>query len=84
MNYRAGDFWLPVGGIKKEDMEISPVITIVLVGLSASGKSSLINYMYSVLGRSGLIPFAQTSSMFSPLLFFPSQNKYHFSKNHVH
>ncbi|XP_060212691.1 uncharacterized protein LOC132640210 [Lycium barbarum] len=60
--YRSGDFWLPVGGIKKEDMEIPPVITILLVGLSASGKSSLVNYMYSVLGRSGLIPFAQTSS----------------------
>ncbi|KAG5607687.1 hypothetical protein H5410_029179 [Solanum commersonii] len=62
ITYRAGDFWLPVGGVKKEDMEIAPVITIVLVGLCASGKSSLVNYMYSVLGRSGLIPFAQTSS----------------------
>ncbi|KAM3345281.1 putative protein isoform X1 [Capsicum galapagoense] len=62
ITYRAGDFWLPVGGIKKEEMEIAPVITIMLVGLSASGKSSLVNYMYSVLGRSGLIPFAQTSS----------------------
>lgn len=52
-------------------MEIPPMITILLVGLSASGKSSLINYMYSVLGRSGLIPFAQTSSMFThyPLLY---------------
>ncbi|KAJ8540379.1 hypothetical protein K7X08_030298 [Anisodus acutangulus] len=62
ITYRSGDFWLPVGGLKKEDMEIAPVITILLVGLSASGKSSLVNYMYSVLGRSGLIPFAQTSS----------------------
>ncbi|CAN4095990.1 unnamed protein product [Withania somnifera] len=62
LTYRAGDFWLPVGGMKKEDMEIAPAITILLVGLTASGKSSLVNYMYSVLGRSGLIPFAQTSS----------------------
>ncbi|XP_009615644.1 uncharacterized protein [Nicotiana tomentosiformis] len=62
ITYRCGDFWLPVGGIKKEDMDIPPVITLLLVGLSASGKSSLVNYMYSVLGRSGLIPFAQTSS----------------------
>lgn len=61
--YRSGDFWLPIGGIKKEDVNIPPIITILLVGLSASGKSSLVNLMYSVLGRSGLIPFAQTSSM---------------------
>ncbi|KAL0388853.1 UNVERIFIED_CONTAM: hypothetical protein Sradi_2767100 [Sesamum radiatum] len=33
----------------------------LIAGLTASGKSSLINLMYSVLGRSGLIPFAQTS-----------------------
>lgn len=24
ISYRAGDFWLPVGGIKKEDMDIPP------------------------------------------------------------
>ncbi|XP_042047536.1 uncharacterized protein LOC121793570 [Salvia splendens] len=60
-SYRAGDLWLPVGGIKKEDIDIPPVITILLTGLNGSGKSSLINLMYSVLGRSGLIPFAQTS-----------------------
>ncbi|KAK4405501.1 hypothetical protein Sango_0556600 [Sesamum angolense] len=59
--YRAGDFWLPIGGIKKEEMDIPPAVTILLTGLTASGKSSLINLMYSVLGRSGLIPFAQTS-----------------------
>lgn len=62
ISYRAGDFWLPVGGIKKEDMDIPPVISILLVGLPGSGKSSLVNLMYSVLGRSGLVPFAQTSS----------------------
>lgn len=61
LSYRAGDLWLPVGGIKKEEMDIPPLITILLTGLVSSGKSSLINLMYSVLGRSGLIPFAQTS-----------------------
>lgn len=61
LSYRAGDFWLPVGGVKKEEMEIPPTITILLTGLISSGKSSFINLMYSVLGRSGLIPFAQTS-----------------------
>nr|XP_043639483.1 uncharacterized protein LOC122610566 [Erigeron canadensis] len=62
MVYKSGDFWFPIGGLKKEDMDISPVITVLLVGLSGSGKSSLVNLMYSVLGRSGLIPFAQTSN----------------------
>lgn len=62
VSYRSGDFWVPTGGIKKEDMDIPPAITILLVGFSGSGKSSLINLMYSVLGRSGLIPFARTSS----------------------
>ncbi|KAL3508144.1 hypothetical protein ACH5RR_033526 [Cinchona calisaya] len=62
ITYRTGDFWLPVGGIKKEEMDIPPAITILLAGLVGSGKSSLVNMMYSVLGRSGLIPFAQTSS----------------------
>ncbi|MBA0846414.1 hypothetical protein Goshw_001565 [Gossypium schwendimanii] len=62
LGYRSGDFWVPIGGINKEDMDIPPVNTILLVGFSGSGKSSLINLMYSILGRSGLIPFAQTSS----------------------
>ncbi|XP_022757917.1 uncharacterized protein LOC111305026 [Durio zibethinus] len=62
LGYRSGDFWVPTGGMKKEDMDIPPVNTILLVGFSGSGKSSLINLMYSILGRSGLIPFAQTSS----------------------
>ena len=62
LGYCSGDFWVPTGGIKKEDMDIPPVNTILLVGFSGSGKSSLINLMYSVLGRSGLIPFAQTST----------------------
>ncbi|CAK9145626.1 unnamed protein product [Ilex paraguariensis] len=63
INYRSGDLWLPVGGIKKEEIDIPPIITLLLVGLSGSGKSSLVNLMYCVLSRSGLIPFAQTSSM---------------------
>ncbi|XP_016711861.1 uncharacterized protein [Gossypium hirsutum] len=62
LEYRSGDFWVPTGGITREDMDIPPVNTILLVGFSGSGKSSLINLMYSILGRSGLIPFAQTSS----------------------
>ncbi|KAG9459515.1 hypothetical protein H6P81_004023 [Aristolochia fimbriata] len=61
LSYRPGDFWLPAGGIKKEEVDIPAAITILLVGFSGSGKSSLVNLMYSVLGRSGLIPFAQTS-----------------------
>ena len=61
-NYRSGDFWVPTGGLAKEEMDIPPVATILLVGFSGSGKSSLVNLMYSVLGRSGLITFAQTSS----------------------
>lgn len=67
--YRSGDFWVPTGGIKREEMDIPPEITILLVGFSASGKSSLVNLMYSVLGRTGLVPFAQTSSgKFIPIL----------------
>uniref|UniRef100_A0A7N0T2J7 Uncharacterized protein n=1 Tax=Kalanchoe fedtschenkoi TaxID=63787 RepID=A0A7N0T2J7_KALFE len=62
LTYRAGDFWLRAGGIEKKDMDIPPMISLLLVGLAGSGKSSLVNLMYSVLGRSGLIPFAQTSS----------------------
>lgn len=62
VNYRSGDLWIPTGGIKKEDMDIPPAITILLVGFSGSGKSSLVNLMYSVLSRSGLLLFAQTSS----------------------
>lgn len=61
-SYRAGDLWLPTGGMKKEDMVIPPLVTVLLVGLCGAGKSALVNSMYSVLGRSGLIPFAQTSS----------------------
>lgn len=61
-NYRCGDFWVPTGGIKKEEMDIPPLNTILLVGFHNAGKSSLVNLMYSVLGRSGLIPFAETSS----------------------
>ncbi|RVW39929.1 hypothetical protein CK203_081079 [Vitis vinifera] len=45
ITYRSGDFWLPTGGISKADMDVPPVITILLVGLSGSGKSSLVNLM---------------------------------------
>ncbi|PWA82779.1 P-loop containing nucleoside triphosphate hydrolase [Artemisia annua] len=62
MVYKAGDFWLPIGGLKKENMDIPSEVTVLLVGLSGSGKSSLVNLMYGVLGRSGLIPFSQTSN----------------------
>ncbi|CAA0834242.1 Unknown protein [Striga hermonthica] len=65
LSYRAADFWLPVGGVKKEDMDVPPVITLLLTGLTGAGKSACVNLMYSVLGRSGLIPFAQTSGGFS-------------------
>lgn len=61
-SYHSGDFWAPTGGLNKEDMDIPPVATILLVGFSGSGKSSLVNLMYSVLGRFGLINFALTSS----------------------
>ncbi|KAM0024413.1 putative P-loop containing nucleoside triphosphate hydrolase [Helianthus debilis subsp. tardiflorus] len=61
MIYKPGDFWIPIGGVKKEDVDIPPMITVLLVGLCGSGKSSLINLLYSVVGRSGLIPFSQTS-----------------------
>lgn len=62
--YRSGDFWMHTGGISKENMDIPPLITILLAGFSGSGKSSLVNLMYSVLGRSGLVTFTvtQTSS----------------------
>ncbi|KAL9435590.1 hypothetical protein AB3S75_021794 [Citrus x aurantiifolia] len=62
LSYRSGDFWIPIGGIQNGGMDIPPVITILLVGFSGSGKSSLVNLMYSVLSRSGLVLFAQTSS----------------------
>ncbi|GMN52354.1 hypothetical protein TIFTF001_021499 [Ficus carica] len=60
--YRSGDFWMPTGGIPKEKTDIPPVVTVLLVGFSGSGKSSLVNLLYCVLGRAGLMPFAQTSS----------------------
>lgn len=62
LSYRAGDFWIPAGGIPREEMDIPAANTVLLAGFSGSGKSSLINLMYSVLGRAGIIPFAQTSS----------------------
>ncbi|KAK9733758.1 hypothetical protein RND81_04G090400 [Saponaria officinalis] len=61
VTYRAGDLWVPVGGVQKEGMNIPPQVTILLVGFAGGGKSSLVNLMYSVLGRAGIIPFAQTS-----------------------
>ncbi|OWM80083.1 uncharacterized protein LOC116187534 [Punica granatum] len=60
--YRVGDFWIPAGGIPREEMDIPAANTVLLTGFTGSGKSSLVNLMYSVLGRAGLIPFAQTSS----------------------
>ena len=60
--YRSGDFYVPTGGFEKEEMEIPPVNTILLVGFHNAGKSSLVNLMYSVLGHSGLVPFAKTPS----------------------
>lgn len=68
INYSSGDFWVPTGGVKKVELDIPPVITILLVGFSGSGKSSLINLMYSVLSRSRLMLFAQTSSGKKPNL----------------
>ncbi|KAM0948492.1 putative P-loop containing nucleoside triphosphate hydrolase [Dioscorea sansibarensis] len=62
LGYRAGDLWFPAGGISRQETDIPPVITVLLLGFAGSGKSSLVNLMYSVLGRSGFVPFAQTSS----------------------
>ena len=63
--YQAGDFWFPAGGIAKNETDIPPVITVLLLGFAGTGKSSLVNLMYSVLGGSGFVPFAQTSSSFA-------------------
>ncbi|KAL3531515.1 hypothetical protein ACH5RR_010837 [Cinchona calisaya] len=63
--YRSGDMWLPIGGKEKKDMDIPPVNTILLVGFHNAGKSSLVNLMYTILGRSGLVPFAQTCQIYS-------------------
>ncbi|KAG1365275.1 hypothetical protein COCNU_12G002750 [Cocos nucifera] len=62
LTYRAGDLWFPAGGIPKQETDIPPVITILLLGFAGSGKSSLVNLMYSVFGRSGFVPFAHTAS----------------------
>ena len=62
LSYRSGDLWVPAGGLSKETLNLPPVVTILLVGASGSGKSSLVNLMYSVLGRSGIIPFVRTSA----------------------
>ncbi|PKU86768.1 uncharacterized protein LOC110104421 [Dendrobium catenatum] len=62
LTYKAGDLWFPAGGITKQDTDIPPVITLLLLGFAGVGKSSLVNLMYSVLGRSGFVPFAHTSS----------------------
>lgn len=61
-SYRAGDLWVPTGGVSKQDTEIPPIVSVLLVGFAGSGKSSLVNLMYSVFGSTGLIPFAHTSS----------------------
>lgn len=62
LTYRAGDLWFPAGGIAKQDTDIPPVITLLLLGFAGVGKSSLVNLMYSVLGRSCFVPFAHTSA----------------------
>lgn len=62
LSYRAGDFWVPTGGISKQDLEIPAVNTILLLGFHNAGKTSLVNLMYRVFARSGLLHFAQTSS----------------------
>lgn len=62
LSYRPGDFWVPTGGINKQDLEIPAINTILLVGFHNAGKTSLVNFMYRVLSRSALLHFAQTSS----------------------
>ncbi|KAI3853828.1 hypothetical protein MKW92_047433 [Papaver armeniacum] len=42
LSYRSGDFWLPIVGIKKEEMDISPVITILLVDSLVLAKALLL------------------------------------------
>ncbi|CAA6654358.1 unnamed protein product [Spirodela intermedia] len=56
LSYRAGDLWVPAGGVPKEALDVPPVVTILLVGAAGSGKSSLVNLMYSVLGAPGSSP----------------------------
>ncbi|XP_052186938.1 uncharacterized protein LOC127797820 [Diospyros lotus] len=74
--YRSGDFWVPTGGIGKEAMDIPAVSTILLAGFHDAGKSSLVNLMYSVFGRSGLIPFPQATcgSGFDPKSWFMEEH----------
>ncbi|RWV88653.1 hypothetical protein GW17_00049238 [Ensete ventricosum] len=60
LTYNAGDLWLPAGGISKQETDIPPVITILLLGLAGTGKTALVELMYCVLGRSGFLPFAQS------------------------
>lgn len=55
LSYKPGDLWFPTGGIPKEEMGVPPIITILLVGLAGAGKSSLVDLMYCVLGRAGLV-----------------------------
>ncbi|XP_020100286.1 uncharacterized protein LOC109718450 [Ananas comosus] len=63
VTYRAGDFWLPAGGISREDTDIPPVVALLLLGFAAAGKSSLVRHLYSVLGRaSAFAPFPLTTS----------------------
>ncbi|XP_074563425.1 uncharacterized protein LOC141820045 [Curcuma longa] len=57
LSYKPGDLWFPTGGIPKEEMDVPPVITILLVGIAGAGKSSLVDLMYCVLGRAGLVHF---------------------------
>ncbi|CAL9192595.1 unnamed protein product [Musa hybrid cultivar] len=57
LTYKAGDLWFPAGGIPKQEMDIPPVVSVLLIGLAGAGKSTLVDLMYYVLGRAGFVPF---------------------------
>ncbi|KAB5569495.1 hypothetical protein DKX38_003288 [Salix brachista] len=44
--YRSGDFWVPTGGIKKEEMDVPPVITILLAGFECT----ILGFSYGKIG----------------------------------
>lgn len=57
LTYKAGDLWFPAGGVPKQEMDIPPVVSVLLIGLAGAGKSTLVDLMYYVLGRAGFVPF---------------------------